>query len=162
MINSIQSKINNWESLERTTKAWRAEGKKIVFTNGCFDLIHAGHIHYLAEARSLGDVLIIGVNSDASVARLKGPHRPHKDQDNRLLILAALACVDAVCLFEQDDPLELIKIAQPDILVKGGDWKPADIIGSDIVLGRGGEVKSLTFIEGYSTTSIETKINQAR
>jgi len=160
MVSQIKSKMQSWPSLQKTAESWRAAGQKIVFTNGCFDLLHYGHIHYLAEARALGDVLVIGLNSDASVQRLKGAHRPHKDQVTRQFILAALACVDAVTLFEEDTPYSLIRLLQPDILVKGGDWKPEDIVGSDIVLGRGGEVRSLSFIEGYSTTGIEEKIKK--
>ena len=160
MIRQIKSKVHSWASLRQTAEAWREAGQKIVFTNGCFDLLHYGHIHYLAEARALGDMLVIGLNSDASVRRLKGAHRPHKDEKTRQFILAALACVDAVTLFEEDTPYELIRLLQPDILVKGGDWQAKDIIGSDIVLDRGGEVRSLSFIEGNSTTSIEEKIRK--
>ena len=120
--------------------------------------MHYGHIHYLAEARALGDKLIIGLNSSASVKRLKGKHRPINDDLTRLHLLAALECVDAVVIFEEDTPLDLIKIIVPDIIVKGGDWQPEDIVGSDVVLKNGGEVKSLAFIKGYSTTSIEERI----
>jgi len=120
--------------------------------------LHYGHIHYLAEARALGDKLIIGLNSSASVKRLKGKHRPINDDLTRLHLLAALECVDAVVIFEEDTPLDLIKIIVPDIIVKGGDWQPKDIVGSDVVLKNGGEVKSLAFVKGYSTTSIEERI----
>ena len=131
---------------------------KTVFTNGCFDLLHIGHIAYLKEAKSLGDRLIIGVNSDASVKRLKGTNRPIKDQENRLAILSSLEMVDACLLFEEDTPYRIIQLIQPDILVKGGDWKVSEIVGSDIVLKNGGSVHSLKFLEGYSTTKLEEKI----
>lgn len=140
---------------------WKHAGDRIVFTNGCFDIIHMGHVLYLDEARSLGDRLIVGLNSDQSVRRLKGPSRPINDQVNRATVLAGLASVDAVVLFTGDDPYDLIRDILPDILVKGGDWKPEQIIGSDIVLGRGGQVRSLKFVEGYSTTLIENKIRNS-
>lgn len=161
MFEKIQSKIKNWEALGETVKEWKALENKIVFTNGCFDILHFGHIHYLAEARSLGDRLIVGVNSADSVKRLKGPHRPINDDATRLHLLAALECVDAVVVFEEDTPLDLIKMVLPDILVKGGDWKPEQIVGSEIVLANGGEVESLAFKAGYSTTSIEEKIRRS-
>lgn len=137
---------------------WRTAGKTVTFTNGCFDLLHYGHIHYLAEAADLADCLVVGLNSDGSVGRLKGEHRPIKDEKNRAHILASLACVDGVILFEEDTPYHLIKLVQPDFLVKGGDWQPEQIVGSDIVLAQGGKVLSLPFIEGYSTTKLEEKI----
>jgi rfaE bifunctional protein nucleotidyltransferase chain/domain len=137
---------------------WRLQGDKIVFTNGCFDLLHIGHVLYLEEARSLGNKLIVGMNSDGSVRRLKGTNRPIKDVYDRAHVLAALASVDMVIIFEEDDPARLIAQIIPDVLVKGGDWKPSQIVGSDIVLATGGSVQSLSFIEGYSTTQIEQKI----
>ena len=158
MLETIKSKIQSWKAIQQTAKKWRNAGKKIVFTNGCFDILHYGHIHYLADARALGDVLIIGMNSAASVSRLKGPHRPINDEITRTHLLASLEMTSAVVLFEQDTPLELIKVVRPDVLVKGGDWQPHQIVGSDFVLANGGEVKSLPFIDGYSTTSIEEKI----
>jgi len=154
----IQAKIQSWETIQSTVSQWKSVGEKIVFTNGCFDILHFGHIHYLAEASDLGDRLVIGLNSAASVKRLKGEHRPINDEATRQHLLAALEFVDAVVVFEEDTPLELIKIILPDMIVKGGDWKPEQIVGSDIVLANGGEVKSLAFKEGYSTTSIEEKI----
>lgn len=154
----IQSKIQSWETIQSSVLQWKSTGEKIVFTNGCFDILHFGHIHYLAEASDLGDRLVIGLNSAASVKRLKGKHRPINDEATRQHLLAALEFVDAVVVFEEDTPLELIKVILPDVIVKGGDWKPEQIVGSDIVLKNGGEVKSLTFKEGYSTTSIEEKI----
>lgn len=133
-------------------------GKKVVFTNGCFDIIHSGHVHYLKEAKSLGDILFVGLNSDASVKRLKGETRPVNDQGERKYILENLKCVDFVEIFNEDTPYELIKEVSPDILVKGGDWTPDKIVGSDLVLAKGGKVLSLKFIEGRSTTEIIKKI----
>ncbi|MBK7940181.1 MAG: D-glycero-beta-D-manno-heptose 1-phosphate adenylyltransferase [Lewinellaceae bacterium] len=155
---TIESKIQTTQQLDATLAAWRAKSEKIVFTNGCFDLLHYGHLHYLAQARDLGDRLVIGLNSAASVSRLKGPNRPINDELTRTHLLAALGMVDAVVVFEEDTPLHLIQLIQPDILVKGGDWKPEQIVGSDLVLARGGQVFSLPYIEGYSTTNIEQKI----
>ncbi len=156
----IEQKIYSLATLQIAVQDWRAAGQTLVFTNGCFDLLHYGHIYYLAQAADLADHLIIGLNSDVSVSRLKGKHRPIKDQKNRTHILAALAFVDAVILFDTDTPYELIKDLQPDILVKGGDWQPEQIVGSDIVLADGGQVMSLPFIEGYSTTFLENKIKE--
>ncbi len=156
--NAIQKKIHTRASIQMQVHTWRTAGKTITFTNGCFDLLHYGHIHYLAAAADLADCLIVGLNSDASVGRLKGAHRPIKDEKNRAHILAALAFVDAVILFEEDTPYNLIELVQPDFLVKGGDWQPEQIVGSDIVLARGGAVRSLPFVEGYSTTNLEQKI----
>lgn len=137
---------------------WKSEGQKIVFTNGCFDLIHLGHVLYLEEAKSKGDRLIVAVNSDASVQQLKGKHRPIKDENSRMHILAALESVDMVLVFGEKTPYELIKMILPNVIVKGGDWKIDQIVGSDIVLSHGGEVFSLQFAEGYSTTALEQKI----
>lgn len=158
MWNTIESKVQNWEQVERTVTLWKSENQRIVFTNGCFDILHYGHVHYLADARALGDKLIVGLNSDASVTRLKGAFRPINDNLTRQYLLASLACVDAVVEFEQDTPLDLIKLILPDFLVKGGDWQPKDIVGSDVVMKNGGIVESLPFVEGYSTTNIEQKI----
>lgn len=157
-IQQIQNKVQSWEQIRQTVQSWKDRGERIVFTNGCFDLLHFGHLHYLADARDLGDRLILGLNSAASVRRLKGVHRPINDELTRQYQMAALTFVDAVVVFDQDTPFELIQVVVPDVLVKGGDWKPEQIIGSDIVLAAGGEVKSLPYIDGYSTTSIEQKI----
>ncbi len=154
----IKNKIQTWAQMSETVSHWKSEGLKIVFTNGCFDLLHYGHIHYLAEARDLGDKLIVGLNAAESVRRLKGVHRPINDELTRQHLLAALEVVDAVVVFEADTPYELIKIIQPDFLVKGGDWQPHQIVGSDIVLANNGVVRSLPYLEGYSTTNIEQKI----
>lgn len=131
--------------------------KNIVFTNGCFDLLHVGHIRYLQEAKKLGDLLVVGVNSDASVKRLKGPTRPIQNENDRAEILAALGCVDYSIIFQEDTPLELIKKIKPRTLVKGGDWKISEIVGSDFVLAQGGQVLSLQFVDGKSTTKIIQK-----
>lgn len=158
MLEKIKSKIQNWEAIQSTAEAWRNAGQKIVFTNGCFDILHYGHIHYLAEASALGNKLVIGMNAAASVSRLKGSHRPINDEMTRTFLLASLEMTSAVVLFEQDTPLELIKTVRPDVLVKGGDWQPHQIVGADFVLENGGKVRSLPFIKGYSTTAIEEKI----
>lgn len=131
---------------------------KIVFTNGCFDLLHVGHVRYLQEAKAQGDILVLGLNSDRSVSELKGPTRPIQKQSDRAEILAALACVDFVCIFDESTPLKLIEAITPDILVKGGDWKPDQIVGSEHVLKHGGDVRSLVFIDGKSTTKIVEKM----
>lgn len=132
-------------------------GQKIVFTNGCFDLLHIGHVKYLQEAKALGDLLFVGVNSNDSVKRLKGPTRPIQDQKDRAEILAALRCVDFVSVFEQDTPYELIQLVRPHILVKGGDWAIESIVGYDLVTSWGGHVYSLQFVDGKSTTSLIQK-----
>ena len=132
--------------------------KKIVFTNGCFDILHAGHVTYLNEAKSLGDLLVVGLNSDSSIKVLKGESRPILSEQERKFILENLKAVDFVEIFSEQTPLELIKSVMPDVLVKGGDWKPEQIVGSDVVLANGGEVKSLSFVNGMSTTNIIEKI----
>ena len=162
MIKKIGSKILSWNQAQQEVSNWKAKNEKIVFTNGCFDLLHFGHLHYLAEARDLGQRLIIGLNSEDSVRRLKGPHRPINDEKTRQFQLASLEFVDAVVVFEGDTPYDLISLLKPDILVKGGDWKTDQIVGSDIVLSNGGDVRSLPFVEGYSTTNIEQKIKNQR
>lgn len=137
----------------------RLSGKRVVFTNGCFDILHRGHVTYLNEARKLGDALIVGLNSDASVKRLKGASRPINSELDRMYVLQNLRCVDGVEIFEEDTPLELIKAIKPLVLVKGGDWKIDQIVGGRDVVGWGGEVMSLNFVDGYSTTAVIEKIN---
>lgn len=145
--------ILDWKSLKAEIDRLRADGKKIVFSNGCFDIIHIGHVRYLRETRKLGDVLIIGLNSDSSVKRLK-PKRPINPESQRAEVLSSLEMVDYVTIFDEDTPYELIKYLRPDVLVKGGDWKKEDIVGSDIVP----EVHSLPYIEGISTTEMVERI----
>lgn len=135
------------------------QGKRIVFTNGCFDILHRGHVTYLNEARKLGDLLVIGVNSDASVKRLKGPERPINAEKDRAYVLSQLKAVDFTEIFTEDTPLNLILKVKPKILVKGGDWKIDQIVGAKEVIADGGDVFSLNFVDGYSTTSIINKIN---
>jgi D-glycero-beta-D-manno-heptose 1-phosphate adenylyltransferase len=140
----------------------RAEGKKIVFTNGVFDLLHPGHVRYLEHARTLGDALIVGINSDRSVRAVKGPDRPITPEAERAEILAALGCVDAVAIFDEETPYEIISAIAPDVLVKGADWAETAIVGRDIVEARGGRVVRATIEQGYSTTSILEKIRATR
>lgn len=140
---------------------WQQAGDKVVFTNGCFDLLHRGHVDYLAKAADCGTRLVIGVNTDESVRKLKGPARPIQDERSRLQILASLGCVDAVVLFNEDTPYELIKMLHPDVLVKGSDYHPEDIVGYDVVTQRGGVVKTIDFIPGFSTSAIERKIKNS-
>lgn len=144
-------------NLSEVIEFYKSQGKKIVFTNGCFDLLHIGHVRYLEQAATLGDVLIVGINSDASVQKLKGPTRPIQNENDRAEILASLKAVDHTVLFTEDTPYNLIKQILPNVLVKGGDWTPDQIVGSDIVLANKGEVKSLLFIDGKSTTKIIEK-----
>ncbi len=156
--NKVESKIFGWEALAVQRSKWKEAGQKVVFTNGCFDIMHYGHVQYLAQAADQGDKLIVALNSSASIQKLKGPNRPINADETRFHIMASLLFVDAVVEFEEDTPFELIQKITPDVLVKGGDWKPEQIVGSDIVLGAGGLVKSLKFVDGFSTTSIEQKI----
>lgn len=146
-------KILNWNELKEKTDRLRAEGKRVVFTNGCFDLIHAGHIRYLVKARELGDALVVAINSDNSVSRLK-QGRPIMPESQRAEVLAHLDMVDYVTVFDEDTPYELIKFLKPDVLVKGGDWKKEEIVGSDIVP----DTRSLPYIQGISTTEIIKRI----
>ncbi len=134
------------------------DGKRVVFTNGCFDIIHIGHVVYLSEAKSLGDILVVGLNSDASVKRLKGEERPVNNERDRATVLSALQSVDYVTIFDEDTPYELISELIPDILVKGGDWGIDQIVGADVVMKNGGTVKSLRFVQGKSTTDIINRI----
>jgi D-glycero-beta-D-manno-heptose 1-phosphate adenylyltransferase len=138
----------------------RAKGKRIVFTNGCFDIIHVGHVKYLASARKLGDILVIGLNSDRSVRKLKGPSRPVNTEKDRAAVMAALESVNFITTFGEDTPEKLIKALKPDILVKGGDWKIKDIVGGDFVKERGGRVVSIPFVKGRSTSSVIDKIKK--
>ena len=152
----IETKIFSLEELIKKREEWRNE--TVVFTNGCFDLLHRGHVFYLAEARKLGDRLIIGVNSDESVSRLKGPNRPIQNENDRMYILAGLESVDAVVLFHDETPLKLISQISPQVLVKGGDYEIEKIVGYDFVVHQGGIVKTIPFVSGKSTTNIVKKM----
>ena len=146
-------------SAVRMVNVWRLKSDRIVFTNGCFDILHRGHVEYLEEAAALGDRLVVGLNSDASVRRLgKGLDRPINDQDSRATVLGALRCVDAVVLFDEDTPLDLITAIRPDVLVKGGDWKVTEMVGGQFVQSYGGEVRSLKLVDGFSTTGLVERI----
>lgn len=158
-LQKIEAKIYlDYQAFAPRLQAWKDTQEKLVFTNGCFDILHKGHIDYLANAAHLGSKLIIGLNSDHSVQKLKGKHRPIQDQSSRALTIAALSFVDAVILFEEDTPYQLISHIIPQILVKGADYQAKDIVGYDIVTQAGGEVKTIPFIPGYSTSAIECKI----
>jgi len=141
---------------------WRAARARIVFTNGVYDLLHRGHVEYLEEARALGDRLVVGVNSDASTRRLKGASRPIVGEEDRIALVRALACVDLAVMFDQDTPLELIEAVQPDVLVKGADYAPADIVGREGVEARGGKVTTIALREGLSTSEIVKRIREGR
>jgi len=155
-MNALKEKILDLNPLKAALDGLRAEGKKIVFTNGCFDILHVGHVRYLRNARSLGDILVVAVNSDASTGRLK-PGRPIVPQAERAEVLAALEAVSFVVIFNEDTPYEVIKTLRPDVLVKGGDWKRQDIVGNDLVA----DTRSLPYVEGSSTTGIIKRILKA-
>ena len=154
----INNKLLDGEKLEKWLEDCRKNGKKIVFSNGCFDILHRGHVEYLSKAAAFGDVMVIGLNTDASVRRLKGPSRPVNDEKARAFVLAGLECVTAVVLFDEDTPYNLIKTVQPDVLVKGSDYKPEDIVGYDVVTAKGGKVVTVDLVEGFSTTGIINKM----
>ncbi len=153
-------KIKSLAEASLQVRAWQQSGKKVVFTNGCFDLIHLGHVDYLEKARNLGDKLVIGLNSDSSVNRFKGPERPLQDQNSRARVLAAMQFVDLVVFFNEDTPFDLISELVPNILVKGSDYLAENIVGADVVKKNGGEVKTIDFVPGYSTTRIVEKIKR--
>ncbi|MBM4347548.1 MAG: D-glycero-beta-D-manno-heptose 1-phosphate adenylyltransferase [Deltaproteobacteria bacterium] len=150
----MKEKIKAREELHRIIKDLKAKGKKTVFTNGCFDLLHVGHIRYLEKAKSLGDILVVGLNSDQSVRTIKGPERPILPEGERAEVLSGLWCVDYITLFDESTPLELITSIKPNVLAKGGDWTKETTVGKDVVEGSGGEVVILPFVEGSSTTNI--------
>lgn len=154
-------KILPLDTLARKMETLRRRGKRIVFTNGCFDLLHVGHVRYLRQARALGDVLVVAVNSDRSVRKLKGETRPIQNEQDRLEILASLDSVDYVTLFDEDTPLAVIERLQPDVLVKGGDWPRHRIVGRNVVEKRGGRVVTIPYVEGASTTDLVRKIRQS-
>lgn len=157
-IEIVKSKIFTIETIKQQLSYWHFKEYKIVFTNGCFDILHAGHIDYLSKAADLGDVLIVGLNNDNSVKKIKGEKRPINDEKSRAIILASLSFVNAVILFEEQTPYNLIKYIQPDILVKASDYKAEDVVGYDILKATGGEVKIIDFLPGYSTSLIEDRI----
>jgi rfaE bifunctional protein nucleotidyltransferase chain/domain len=157
-INILQRKILSGQDLDRWLAIARFKNRKIVFTNGCFDVLHRGHVEYLASASGLGDRLVVGINTDESVRKLKGASRPYLDEGARSLILASLSFVSAIVLFAEDTPYNLIKQVQPDVLVKGGDYKPEEIVGYDLVMGRGGKVLTIDLTTGYSSTGVIGKI----
>ncbi|MCX5667587.1 MAG: D-glycero-beta-D-manno-heptose 1-phosphate adenylyltransferase [Candidatus Omnitrophica bacterium] len=154
----MKSKIKSAKNLAQILSALRPKGKKIVFTNGCFDILHVGHVDYLSKARRLGDVLVVGLNSDSSVKKLKGKDRPINKESDRAKVLSSLYFVDYITPFNETTPENLIKKVRPDILVKGGDWKMEDIVGSSFVRSYGVKIKSIHFVKGYSTTSLIERI----
>ena len=154
-------KIKELPETKKEIDRLKAEGKRIIFTNGCFDILHPGHTRYLFAARQLGDHLIVAVNSDSSVKAIKGPGRPVLPQEERAEVLAALACVDGVVIFHEDNPLKVIKYLMPDILAKGGDWEEDEIIGADVVKKSGGKVRRIEYVYGFSTTEIIKKIGKS-
>ncbi|NUM51978.1 MAG: D-glycero-beta-D-manno-heptose 1-phosphate adenylyltransferase [Flavobacteriales bacterium] len=164
---AIKCKIHTTQTIQPILATWRLKSEKIVFTNGCFDILHPGHVEYLAKARSMGNRMIVGINSDASVKKLeKGNSRPIQSEEARALVLASLQMIDAVIIFNEETPLELLLVIHPDILVKGGDYdvhetNPSSkkyIVGSDVVKTKGGSIITIPFVEGYSTSNIEKKI----
>lgn len=156
---NISNKIFTKQTILPTLDKWKEEGD-VVFTNGCFDLIHLGHVDYLEKARNLGTRMIVGLNTDASVSRLKGPERPLVNEYARARVMASFAFVDAVILFDEETPLDLITLLKPDILVKGDDYTAENIVGADIVITHGGVVKTVALVQGYSTTNLVKKIKQ--
>ncbi|MBB6240088.1 rfaE bifunctional protein nucleotidyltransferase chain/domain [Pedobacter sp. AK013] len=164
MVDNIETlageKVFSQANIDSAISKWKQDGEKIVFTNGCFDLLHIGHLSYMLKAASLGTKLVIGLNSDTSVKRLKGESRPINKELSRSLMLASLFFIDAVAVFEEDTPLELIRIIKPDVLVKGGDYKIEDIVGAKEVLAEGGSVQTIDFVNGYSSTNLINKIKE--
>ncbi|MBI9062436.1 MAG: D-glycero-beta-D-manno-heptose 1-phosphate adenylyltransferase [Marinilabiliaceae bacterium] len=157
-LSRIESKIKSLAEATQVIREWELQEEKIVFTNGCFDIVHRGHVDYLSRAKDLGTKLVLGLNSDASVQRLKGSNRPIVDEQSRAILLAAFQFIDMVVFFDEDTPYELIKALQPDILVKGSDYNAKDIVGYDVLMAKGGRVETIDFVEGFSTTAIVEKI----
>lgn len=155
----LSNKIISFDAISRYVNAKKLNGKRIVFTNGCFDILHAGHVDYLTQARDFGDVLVLGLNTDSSVKQQnKSPERPINNQDARAIVLAGLSCVDAIVFFNEETPYDLIKEVQPNFLIKGDDYKPEDIVGYDIVTASGGKVITIPFLQGFSTTGLIDKL----
>ncbi|MCB2221249.1 MAG: D-glycero-beta-D-manno-heptose 1-phosphate adenylyltransferase [Bacteroidetes bacterium] len=159
-LDKARQKILTPENLKQTLAYWNFKDFRLVFTNGCFDILHRGHIDYLSKARALGDILIIGLNTDNSVGRLKGPNRPVNNQEARALLLASLSFVDAIIYFDDDTPHSLIQHIQPDVLVKGSDYEPENIVGADIVKAKGGRIETIEFLKGFSTSGIIEKLKK--
>ena len=160
-LNKLNNKIYSLEELENKVNAWKQSGEEVVFTNGCFDIIHRGHIEVLAQTADLGDRLIIGLNSDTSIQKLKGKNRPIIEEQSRAILLASLEFVDAVVIFSEDTPLKLISALIPDVLAKGGDYEIETIVGHEIVQQNGGKVKLVPFVDGFSSTTIIEKIKKS-
>ena len=160
-LNKLNTKIYSLEELENQVNAWKQAGEEVVFTNGCFDIIHRGHIEVLAQTADLGDRLIIGLNSDTSIQKLKGKNRPIIEEQSRAILLASLEFVDAVVIFSEDTPLKLISALLPDVLAKGGDYEIETIVGHEIVQQNGGKVKLVPFVDGFSSTTIIEKIKNS-
>lgn len=158
MTRLLENKIQGLNKLKKTILRLKAQGKIIVFTNGCFDLLHWGHVKYLQDAKRKGDILVVGINSDSSVKKIKGKNRPVVDEKNRLRLIAGLESVDYAVLFNEDTPLKIISLLKPDVLVKGADWNKSNIVGSDVVLKYGGRVSTIKFVKGYSTSNLIKKI----
>ena len=159
-MDEYRKKIQTLSEIKKTIDQLKVNRKRIVFTNGCFDLLHTGHTRYLSAAKALGDYLVVAVNSDRSVKAIKGPKRPVMTQEDRVELLAALDAVDGVVIFDEENPLKVIQYLMPDILVKGGDWKEDEIIGADVVKETGGEVKRIPYVSGYSSSDIIKKIKR--
>ena len=159
-LNNIEAKITTLEPLLKKRKIWEMLNKKVVFTNGCFDLLHKGHVDYLAKAKACGDILIVGINSDSSIQKIKGPSRPIAPLDSRALVMASLHVVDAVIPFDEETPVRLIKTLLPDVMVKGADYSPEEVIGADVVIENGGRLELIPFVEGFSTSNLIEKIKK--
>ncbi len=157
-LEKMQSKVVSAQKASEIIAQWRKSDCKVVFTNGCFDLVHAGHIDYLSKAADMGNYLVVGLNTDASVSRIKGPSRPVCNEFSRSMVMAALEFVSMVVLFDEETPWELINTVQPDILVKGADYTVDNIVGADIVKARGGQVATIEFLPGYSTSALINRI----
>lgn len=160
-VKHLQTKILSFSALEGQLEKWRNANQKIVFTNGCFDLLHFGHVDYLAKARDLGDRLVVGLNTDGSIKRIKGATRPINNEESRAALLAGMAYVDAVVLFDEETPINLISMVMPDVLVKGGDYSIKEIVGHKMVLNNKGEVRTIDFVEGYSSSVLIEKIKNS-
>ena len=160
-VKHLQTKILSFTALEGQLEKWRNTNQKIVFTNGCFDLLHFGHVDYLTKARDLGDRLVVGLNTDGSITRIKGAARPINNEESRAAILAGMAYVDAVVLFDEETPINLVSMVMPDVLVKGGDYSIKEIVGHEIVLNNKGEVCTIDFVEGYSSSVLIEKIKNS-